>query len=153
MITLNSPSCSTLNLDRPPPVDLSERIWNLHRTITESTVQREKVKDAKRTLLGALIVQNELRNIVIPPLPATSAPAPSKAPSKTAKAASVCEVCGSADAARPASERNRISKRARASSSSFRANHFPRERRYVFARRGRTQPDRAPLISSREALS
>ena len=153
MITLNSSSSSTLNLDRPLPVDLSERIWNLHRTITDPTVQREKVRDAKRTLLGALIVQNEWRNIVIPPLPATSVPATRKASSKTAKAASVCEVCGSADAAGPASERNRISKRARASSSSFRANHFPRERRYVFTRPGRIQRDRAALISSEEALS
>ncbi len=68
MNDLNVARSDKLNLDRPPAVDLSERIWNLHRIITDPTVKWAELQDAKRSLLGALIVQNELRNILVPPI-------------------------------------------------------------------------------------
>ncbi|MEP6809248.1 MAG: hypothetical protein ABI992_03325 [Chthoniobacterales bacterium] len=153
MIILNSSSSRQRNLSRPPPVDLSERIWNLHRTITDPTVERDEAKDAKRTLLGALIVQNELRNIVIPPMPATSVPARIKPHTKPANTGRVCDVCGSDAAAQPASRRNRISKTARAGLLKFRAHHFRHDRPSMFARRGRTQRDPASLPASEEVFS
>ncbi len=153
MITLNSSSSRKRKLSRPPPVDLSERIWKLHRIITDPTVERDKAMEAKRTLLGALIVQNELRNIVVPPMPATSVPGRLKPHTKPANTGGVCEVCGSDAAVQPASERNRISKTARAGSLKFRADHFRHDPLSVFARRGRTQRDRASLIASEEVFS
>ncbi|MEO5718808.1 MAG: hypothetical protein ABIR29_09580 [Chthoniobacterales bacterium] len=64
----NSPFSSKLNLAPPLPVDLSERIWRLHRIITDSAIKHSKVKDAKRALLGALLVRNELSNISVRPI-------------------------------------------------------------------------------------
>ena len=118
MNATNSPSSTKPELAPPLPADLSERIWMLHRTITDPTVKRSTVKDAKRALLGALIVHNQLRNIPIPP----------------------------------------ISKRARASSSSFRANHFKLLAPALFTHRdGHTRPRRRPeqqsLLSVIGALS
>lgn len=109
MNATNSPSSTKPRLAPPPPADLSERIWKLHRTITDPAVKRSTVKDAKRALLGALIVHNQLRNIPVPP----------------------------------------ISKRARANSSSFRANHFTFPAPALFTRRdGHTRPRRRPKQQS-----
>ncbi|MEO5718618.1 MAG: hypothetical protein ABIR29_08610 [Chthoniobacterales bacterium] len=63
-----SPSSLKPNQAPPLPTDLSERIWKLHRTITDPTVKRSRIKDAKRALLGALLVQNTLGNIPIRPI-------------------------------------------------------------------------------------
>lgn len=68
MNATNSPTSRKPNLAPPLPADLSERIWKLHRTITDPTMKRSKVKDAKSALLGALLVQNELSNIPVRPI-------------------------------------------------------------------------------------
>ena len=79
MIPLRSSFSTQTSIDDPPraaverlrPTDLSERIWDLHRTITNPAADREKVKDAKRILLAALITRNELRKIKVPPFAET----------------------------------------------------------------------------------
>ena len=63
-----SPSSLKPNQAPPLPTDLSERIWKLLRTITDPTVKRSRIKDAKRALLGALLVQNTLGNIPVRPI-------------------------------------------------------------------------------------
>ena len=68
MNAINSPSSLKPSQAPPLPTDLSERIWKLHHTITDPTVKRSRIKDAKRALLGALLVQNTLDNIPVRPV-------------------------------------------------------------------------------------
>ena len=86
MIPLRSSFSTQTSIDNPPraaaerprPTDLSERIWDLHRTITNPAADREKVKDAKRILLATLITRNELRKIKVPPFAETPVPIPTE---------------------------------------------------------------------------
>jgi hypothetical protein len=102
---------SQRSLGRPPPADLSERIWKLHRIITDPTVKRAEVKEAKRALQAAFIVQDALRKIRV----------------------------------------LTVSKRARASSSSFRAKLFEQRPLGALAR-GERAPNALSSFSADEVF-